>query len=381
MKNNIIKIIAVSFLLKLSYFVFALIVSELGTGYQIELKASEFFSLFKRNDSFWYQKEAEQGYPKIINPSDLGYSHGKDFKQSEWAHFPLYPLSIRLIQKIFNLEFDYSAFILSIIFSIGAFIAFYFLCIDIFKIDPHESFIYTLFFMFFPFHYYYSMYYTEAVFFTFLAFSFITVSRKKYLITSILIVPLTLVRPNGIICLIPLVLYFFEVEGGFNKIYLDFKMRKWARIRNLQYFISGPIAFGLYCIYQKQMTDHYFAFIKAQDGWGKEFMFPLFGLFRRSDFTSQFNSMYSIVFMIIGLFAWKKLPLSLNILIWISILLPLASGSAACMPRYISLIFPLTIYIASILLKIRLKYFILIGLLLLQYVTFYPWLIYHPFSF
>jgi len=198
---------------------------------------------------------------------------------------------------------------------------------------------------------------------------------------SLLLIPLTLVRANGIFCLIPLFIYFIEVEGGFRKFYFNLKMLHWQSIRNILCFLSGPIALGLYCIYQKQMTDYYFAFVKAQEGWYKEFMFPLLGLFRSGDVGTQFNSVYTIIFMIISIIAWKRFPLSLNVLIWISILLPLTSGSAACMPRYISVIFPLTIYITSFLINMKWKYYVLFGVLLLQLLTFYPWLISHPFSF
>ena len=65
------------------------------------------------------------------------------------------------------------------------------------------------------------------------------------------------------------------------------------------------------------MTDHYFAFIKAQAGWYKEFMFPLLSLFRRGDLATQFNSVYTILFMLLAIVMAKKLPLSLNVLIWI----------------------------------------------------------------
>jgi len=381
MKRSLLVIIIAVFALKLIYFLFALSVSEFGHEYQIEGNKDDFFSLFKRNDSYWYQKAAEQGYPEITNPLDLGYSSGKYFKQSVWAHFPFYPLSVRYTEKILNLDFNYSAFILSILFAFTAFTGFYLLCTNVFKINEKDSLLYTLFFISFPFHYYYSMYYTEAMFFTFLAFSFISISCKKYWLTSVLILPLTLLRPNGIICLIPLIIYFIEEEGGFRQIYNYLKSYDLKKIRGLLFFLSAPLALGIYCIYQKHMTGYYFAFIKAQSGWYKEFMFPLLALFRRSDISTQFNSVYTIVFMLICIIAWKKLPLSMNVLIWINILLPMTSGSVACMPRYLSVVFPVTVLFGSYFNKYKWRYLFLITLFCLQLVTFYPWLISHPFSF
>jgi hypothetical protein len=85
--------------------------------------------------------------------------------------------------------------------------------------------------------------------------------------------------------------------------------------------------------------------------------------------------------MIISIFAWKKFPLSMNVLIWISILLPLSSGTATSIPRYLSVVFPLTIYLVSFIIKIKWNYIILAGVLLLQLITFYPWIIWDKFSY
>ena len=146
-------------------------------------------------------------------------------------------------------------------------------------------------------------------------------------------------------------------------------------------FLSGPIAFLLYCIYKKHMTGYYFAFSISQAGWYKEFMFPLLALFRRSDFASQFNSVYTVAVIIISISAWRRFPLSLNIFIWTSILLPLCSGSTISMPRYIATIFPISILIGYWFYTARFKYYLLGALFLLQLFVFYYWLIWNPFSY
>jgi hypothetical protein len=64
------------------------------------------------------------------------------------------------------------------------------------------------------------------------------------------------------------------------------------------------------------MTGYYFAFSIAQAGWYREFMFPLFAFFRRGDFATQFNSVYTILVIILSAMIWKKLPLSMNLLAW-----------------------------------------------------------------
>jgi len=379
-RKNIIYLIFTSIAIKFIYFLFAVLISKSSFRNQSSSNEISFIHLFKKNDSYWYQKAAETGYPKITNPLDLGWSKGEHFKQSVWAHFPLYPISIRLLEKSMGLDFSQSAFILSLIFSTLSFIAFYLICINLFKRTEKESLFFTLFFILFPFHYYYSMYYTEALFFILLAFSFLSIYYKKYWLTGLLIIPLSLVRPNGIACVLPLFIYYIEIEGGFKELILQLKPKNWKKYLSVLWFITAPIALGIYCLYQKQMTDHYFAFVKAQAGWYKEFMFPLLALFRRSDFTTQFNSIYTILIMLICIGLWKKFPLSLNLLIWISILLPMASGSVACMPRYISVVFPLSVYFASVLIKPKRQFVVLSIVFILQLLTFYTWVIDHPFS-
>ncbi len=220
--------------------------------------------------------------------------------------------------------------------------------------------------------------YTEALFFSLLAFSFITVYLKKYWITSVLLIPLVLVRPNGIVCILPLYLFFIEQNEG---IINYFKNNKSNYLKDLLIFVSAPLSLLLYCFYQKSMTGFYLAFIKAQAGWYKQFMFPLLSLFRRSDFTTQFNSVYIIVVMILLIIYRKKFTLSMNLLIWINILLPMTSGSVACMPRYVSIIFPISIILGTYFIKINHYYLLLLGVFCLQLITFYPWLISHPFSY
>jgi hypothetical protein len=129
------------------------------------------------------------------------------------------------------------------------------------------------------------------------------------------------------------------------------------------------------------MTNEYFAFSIAQAGWYRRFMFPLLAFFRQGNFPTQFNSFYGIAAIIIAVFAWKRFPLSLNMLIWISLILPLSSGSVNSLPRFISIIFPLTIFIGSWLYKSRGRNWILTGLFGLQMITFYFWLISDPFSY
>ncbi|RPH34515.1 MAG: hypothetical protein EHM93_00335 [Bacteroidales bacterium] len=375
--NNITKLVIASIVLKIVYLFFA----YFTIGNSSTLSIDGYIDITKRNDTGWYEKIATNWYPKITDVKDLGYNNGPDFKQSEWAFFPLYPAMNRVCIKYLNIDFNTSGFFWTLIFSTLAFIGFYKFC-EFYLNDSKKALYISLVFMLFPFHYYFSMMYTEAIFFTFLIFSFISIHTGKYKYIPLLIVPLVLIRPNGVIALVPLYFYYLERNGILSKKHFNLSLLLSRRIILQSFlFLSGAIVFLLYCVYQKYMTGYYSAFSIAQAGWYKEFMFPLLALFRRSDFASQFNSVYTIAIILLSVFSWKRFSISLNILIWTTILLPLCSGSVTSMPRYISVIFPISLIIGEWMYSSKIKYSALSLLLVLQLFVFYYWLIYHPFSY
>lgn len=337
--------------------------------------------MIKRHDAGWFENIAENGYPVLTKKEDIGYHKGAEYKQSSWAFFPFYPWLIGITMKALHVNFSAATAIWSILFSPIAFWGFYLFASDWFN-DSRKAFFVTLVFILFPFHFYFSMAYTEAVFFTLLIFSFISIHSRRYYLLPWLLVPLVLTRPNGISCLLPLMIYFMEQENLLSK--NDFRLTNFLNRKSLMmaaWLIPAVLAFAAFCIYQHQMTGYYFAFSIAQQGWYKEFMFPLLAFFRRGDWPSQFYSVYSILVLLFSIYCWKKLPLSFNLFIWINLLLPLTSGSVTSMQRYVSVIFPLMLVTGDLLYKFKNRNVVLTVLFSLQLLTFYFWLISHPFSY
>ncbi|MGB5030557.1 MAG: hypothetical protein WBO76_00515 [Saprospiraceae bacterium] len=377
MKRNILIIIGTSIMLKLSYLMFAYTLN--GNAEIISING--YIDIIKRNDVGWYERISSNWYPKISDIRDLGYSEGANFKQSEWAFFPFYPGLIRFTSNVLHIPFNISGLLWSLIFSTLTFIGFYWFCELLIK-DISKAFYATLIFMIYPFHYYFSMMYTEALFLTFLIYSFIAIYYKKELVLLVLLIPLTLVRPNGIFMVIPLYLFFLETRKGiiYRRIIWQTLITKEIMIRSF-IFLMAPICFILYCLYQNYMTGQYFAFSIAQIGWYKKLTFPLLSFFRSGDFQSQFNSMYTLVVCIISIFSFKKISLSLNVLIWLSLLIPLSSGSMISMQRYISVIFPITILVSSYFYQFKFKYAVVAILFALHLFVFSYWLNSNPFSY
>ena len=374
--KHITLLILFSIGIKIAYLIFSI-----GMNGSNDSISNEYIGCVKKNDSYWYQRIATNGYPKINNKRDLGYSNGPDFKQSEWAFFPLYPGMNAITSNIFNISFDTSAFIWSILFSLLSVLGIYWFGLIFFK-DQLLALFCTLIIFCFPFSFYYSMFYTEAVFMTFTIFSFICIHYKRYLFLSLLLIPLTLIRPNGIIILIPLYLYFLEQKKIIQHINIDWKrLLDKKNILQSLFFISAPVTFFAYAFYQYEMTGYPFAFSIAQAGWYKELTFPLFSLFRRGDVATQFNSVFAIIVILYFISVWKKLPLSLSILVLLSLLTPLCAGSVTSMTRYVSVLFPLFMILSSTIYQLKSKYLILLLTLALHFLSYYGWITNHSISF
>lgn len=378
--KNLIKILIVAILIKLSYFTFALLVNEIGqTRYRLTFES--YISTLKKNDAYWYERIAEAAYPKIENKEDIGYHKGSEFKQSEWAFFPLYPLLIRYVAQTLNSGTDLSFLIISLITSLLSF-WFFFLFLKNYLKNTDKALFMTYLIMLFPFHFYFSVFYTESLFFLLLIGGFYALLKKQYFWFSLLTMPLVLLRPNGIIMLIPMYIFMLEQTAILKKWSI-----KWIAlfsreniVRSL-FFVPALVVFVGWGIYQYSMTNEFFAFSIAQQGWYRDFMFPLLSFFRHGDVATQFNSIYTILFVLLAIYGWKKFSLSLNIFIWISLLLPLTSGSVLSMQRFISIIFPFMIIIGNWIYPWKYKYVFLIVLFCIQLFTYYFWLIGHPISF
>jgi Gpi18-like mannosyltransferase len=378
--KNIFLIIIIALLLRVVYVLFYVGV-ESYRGNKKSFSYETVIEVFKRNDAFWYEKIAINGYSSVDQNELIGFNKGSEFTQSEWAFFPFYPILIYITKVSTGLSINTSMLLLSIFFSVLGFAMFYVFTYALYG-DSSKSLFYVLLLLIFPFHYYFSVFYTEAIFVSVLICSFYAIIKRRYLLMSFLIIFLVLTRPNGIILLIPLYLFMLEREGVLVRLKLNFKaiIDKRNVIRTL-YFCSGVVAFIVYGAYQQYMTGEFFAFSIAQKGWYRDFMFPFLAFFRHGDLASQFDSVYTIMFILLAIASWKLLPISFNILIWISLLLPLTSGSVLSMPRFISIIFPFIIIIGNYMYRIKFKWGIAGILFILQLISFYFWVDGNPLGY
>ena len=377
LKRHILSIIALALLVKLLY--------VLAGQYWLHASVAngkQLLQLQQRNDSEWYKQIATLGYPKVDQVRDLGYSDSNVLKQSRWAFFPLYPAVNRGVMQLLGCGYDTAATINAFSFSLLLFIGFYLLARSRLD-DATAAFQATCVCIVFPFHYYFSMHYTESLYLMLTIYAFLCIEFRNYLGLSILLFLLPLARPNGLVVALPLFLFMLEKEEllqGFRlKINAVFQ---WEFIKKALPFLAVPLAWILYAWYQHELTGEYFAFSKAQAGWNKKFMFPLLSLFREGDWRMQFNSAYTVVAMLLTFYLYRRSSVSEQIYLWLGFLLPLLTGSVLSMPRFISALFPLFILPFTAGPMNKTKFVLVAGLcVVLQLLTFYFWVIGDSFSY
>jgi len=378
MKHKVLTIIILAIVVKIVYVLFALVYSNIGEQSLDINNSQDVVELFKRNQSYWIEKIAVEGHEKIT-PEELGKCEAGDMHQSHYAFFPLYPFTVRFTMYAFNMGFNSMALLFSLLFSILLFVFFY-KFVGLFYKSDRIAFWATVVLMVFPFNYYFSMYYAEGLYLMLLMWAFLSIHQKRWALFSLLLAFLVLSRPNGLLVLIPLFIYFVE-----QRFTLDFT--KWKALKLKDYlplisFLSVPLVLILYGLYLKNMTGDFFALKTAQIGWCRWTTAPWQPILNSHTWQDYFKIGYLLMFIGVSIVFFKKLPLSLNLLIWISLLIPLFYNTLT-VPRYIAVVFVFFMIFGSLMDKLKNKWnvAIVVLLFLFQLWTFSFWLISDELSF
>lgn len=377
-RSALLKLVGVLVCLKFAYILMS--ATAIYLSYKEDTTAQSILNqavnIGMKKDAFWYKKIALRGYPAA--PIDVDSKKVMDFSQGQsmWAFFPAYPVVNRWISQISGAIYELAAMMASLLYSFLALLGCFLFCNNYWQ-DTGKAFWTTLLIFVFPFHFYFSMYLTEAPFFACLIWAFYWIQEKRHLALAITLVPLVLLRPNGLLMLLPVVLYYLEGNGS-----LSFKKENIRPlVVGITFCIPAVLVFAGYLWYQYEMTGTAMAFSRAQAGWGKEFMIPLFALFRRGDINYQVTSTYVIAAALLVIAYWRRLPISLMVLVIIGLLLPLTAGSTYSMIRYLSVVFPLFLILSDIICHFRYRV-VLIGILLAGHLaSFWLWYTDHPLGF
>jgi Gpi18-like mannosyltransferase len=369
-----LKIIVIILSLKLIYISFGILYIHSQNINVSHLE--DFTSLFCKNDCGWYKGIVENGYESTLNFEDSIKIDANNYRQSEWAFFPLYPFLISILMKILNINFYLSAFILSLIFNYLVLQHLYLFLLDKFN-NTNKALYSTIFFATFPFNFYFSIFYTESLFLAIVLISYNSIKQNRLFIFSICMLLIPLIRPNGILLIIPFLFYIIEI----NKIKINDLYRLDTYFKNKEIFIPfiSFISFSCWSLYQLKHTGSLFAFSIAQKGWNKTIQMPYKSLFYNSTFEL---SILFIILILIAIYQCIKIhSFSFSFFILSQLLLPLIAGSIISIHRYSSIIFPLFYPISNKMYSKKIKYILIFIFLILQLTMFYLYLKEHPLSY
>lgn len=348
-----------------------------GPGFVFEGKPLFTADNLCQNDCGWYKKIATQGYTHYNLAEKWPEIKGKVF-QSEWAFFPLYPKIIAAIMKFTGQRFESAALWFSLISSAAAFFMLFTFASTWFG-SVSKAFHTTLLVMLFPFHFYFSAYYTESLFYLLLLSGFYLIYIQKVGIGIVLISALLpLLRVNGLIAVAFMALYYIERNHLLKLQNLTIK-----KMALLGVFLPALLSFAAWCWYQYEVTGDYMTFNKVQIGWDRKFVFPWASLFNMDRWEVKLLSVYVILGLLFLIKQWGRMPWSWWWFCMIGILLPLTAGSVLSLPRYASILFPLFFILTGTLTKMGgVKQLLSYGLLLfLQLWGYYFFILGHPISF
>jgi Gpi18-like mannosyltransferase len=311
---------------------------------------------FTHFDSLWYLDIADNGYDTnypVVDPSSIECNMGTNACQRNFAFFPLYPITIKLISWVFNIDSALSGIILSNLFFIIASLLFYYFVKEI--KGKRIAMISLLVLLNFPVSYLFSGVLSESLFFLLLISTIYLCYKKKWILSSITGLFLGITRNIGILVIIPLIIIYTGQNKGkdFPKMLLNINKRFLLSI------LMIPTGLIIFMIYLNNLVLDPIAFITIQKYWEKPvndvslllaIPYSIINYFLEGSLKIHlYNLMYFIIFISISLWGFIKKKLGYSLLsILLFLFIPLLSGSMLAISRYIIVLFPIYILIAML---------------------------------
>ncbi len=284
---------------------------------------AEGLTVFTRNDSFWYMKIFDEGYPTV--PPKLWVCDAFPF-------FPLYPIFLKITSLgIFN--FDVSAFLLSFIllFLFAKGIS----KLEYFQNDQSKIISYLIMWVALPFHYFFFVNYTELLFITILFWVLVSIEQQKHLKLSFLLFMLVLCRPTGLIAAFFIWIWKVILVNK-DKSFLQRVFSKQSLM-----FVSAPLGIVMYMIYLHFHCGDAFAFNHSVITWGRTWGNPFRGFMDLRDWNYYVLTGVTVLILVFTGIYTKKLTLGERIFQWSLTIFPLFSGLLVSYYRYFMVVFPI----------------------------------------
>jgi hypothetical protein len=305
---------------------------------------SPFWDTFARFDSGHFEGIAWGGYA----PAPGG--------RSNIAYFPVYPMLIRLVGRLFDRHhaiFYIAAIGIAWTCFVLAMLALYYLArLDLPRRQAQRAVLLT---MVFPFSFFFGVAYSESTYLLFAVLTFYCFRTRRWLIGGLCGALATATRVPGIMMMPALVwLAWRQAEPT--------RRDRGLAAAGLVLAASG---FGAYCWYIYTLTGNPFEWAATLQRWGyypggSPWMAPV--LLTRQLLTHPYRylttdpmALYDTLYGVTGIlfvaaipFVWRRFGASYALFMLMNLWLPLSSGVFEGVGRYCSVLFPAFIWFASI---------------------------------
>lgn len=345
-----------------------------GAPPQWRVSANEFLNLPARWDSGWYMGIAQQGY----------HWDRRIAGQQNVAFFPGYPLALRVLARAFGVrpvamsetavDFHSAAAWeqtklawLGAGLSLGALLVglLYLFRLTRERWGPEAASSAVLLAATYPFAVFYNAVYTEALFLAAALGAFYHFGHRRYVWAAVWGAVAGAARPNG--CLLSVPLAVMAVEGALRQARAETGgswRAAWPELTRAMLAASMPgVAMLAFTTYLYTLSGRWFLWLEAHGAWGRTYQAvdQLFtdrfevlaqeGLYNYSQNAPYeiLNAVPVVLMLLLVPLMWRRIGLAAAVFVVVNLVPPLSSGGFLSMGRVSSVMFPVFMYLGSVL--------------------------------
>jgi hypothetical protein len=306
--------------------------------------ASPFWDTFARYDSGHYAGIAWEGYAPLPGG------------RSNIAFFPVYPLLMRLIGRLFGRQhatYYISGVGISWTCFVLAMVTLYYLArLDLPRRQAQRAVLLTAIF---PFSFFFGVVYSESTFLLFAILSIYCFRTRRWMAGGLCGAVATATRVPGILMVPSLAWIAWRTAEPARR----------DRLLALAGLVLAAAGFAAYSVYIRHLSGNPFEWAATLQRWGyhpggNPWMAParLFNhllthpyLYLTTDPMAPYDTLYGVtgvLFVVAVPFVWRRLGAAYGLFMLLNLWLPFSSGVFEGMGRYGSLLFPCFIWLAAI---------------------------------
>lgn len=271
-----------------------------------------------------------------IDIAENGYSYEGKGDLANIVFFPLYPFLIFLFSFIF-INFKLTAWLLSVAFLIFA--AYFLVKLTKRFHKKIKLFEPVLFLLIFPAAFFLNAIYTESLFLFLSIAVFYFSFKKNFWLAGIFGLLAALTRVTGILLFVPVFMEFVKV----------YKLKNILN-KNLIPVFFIPLGTFLFLLFHYLSFDNFLLFFEVESSWGRSFEFneSHFSFFSPASISNFILDMLYLIFALTasGLI-FLKIRKSYGVYMLLTILVAVSTGTLMSIGRYILVLFPMFIWLAS----------------------------------